>query len=120
MYYNFKPPISAEDRKWGMLVHLSAFAGLLIPLGTLLGPLAVWLLKREQSIFVDDQGKEALNFQLTVIIYSIISSLLIVVGIGIVLLVIIGIMALILTVMAGIKANEGIYYRYPFTFRLIK
>jgi len=120
MYYNFNTSVSPEDRKWGLLVHLSAFAGLIVPLGTIIGPLIVWLLKREASPFVDDQGKEALNFQISVLIYSAISALLIIVGIGIVLLIIIGIATLILTVVAGVKANEGVYYRYPFTFRLIQ
>lgn len=120
MYYNFNTSVSPEDRKWGLLVHVSALSGLVIPLGTILGPLIVWLLKREYSPFVDDQGKEALNFQVSVLIYSVISALLIFVGIGIILIIIIGLMALILSVVAGVKANEGVYYRYPFTFRLIQ
>ncbi|MCF8232282.1 MAG: DUF4870 domain-containing protein [Bacteroidales bacterium] len=120
MQYNFNLPKTTEEKKWAMLVHFSALSGLFIPFGNLLGPLVVWLLKKDQSVFVDDQGKEALNFQLSMLIYSLISGLLIIVGIGIVLLVIIGILVLVLSVLAGIKANEGVYYRYPFTFRLIQ
>lgn len=120
MQYNFNLPKSAEERKWAMLVHFSALSGLVIPFGNLLGPLVVWLLKKDQSVFVDDQGKEALNFQLSMLIYSLISGLLVIVGIGIVLLGIIGILVLVLSVMAGIKANEGVYYRYPLTYRLIQ
>lgn len=120
MYYNFNMPISPEDRKWALLVHVSALSGLVIPVGNILGPLIIWLLKREQSPFIDDQGKEALNFQISIFIYSIIAAVLIIVGIGIILLVILGLMALIFAVIAGVKANEGVYYRYPFTFRLIQ
>ncbi|MCF8309771.1 MAG: DUF4870 domain-containing protein, partial [Bacteroidales bacterium] len=96
MQYNFNLPKSAEEKKWAMLVHFSALSGLVIPFGNLLGPLVVWLLKKDQSVFVDDQGKEALNFQLSMLIYSLISGLLVIVGIGIVLLVIIGILVLVL------------------------
>lgn len=117
---NFQMPVSYEERKWGLLVHLSALSGVVIPFGNLLGPLVVWLLKKDELAFVDDQGKEAMNFHLSMIIYSLISAVLIFVGIGIILLVIIGIAALVLSVMAGVKANEGIYYRYPFTLRLIQ
>lgn len=103
-----------------MFAHLSALAGFLIPFGNILGPLVVWLVKKDTMPFVDDQAKESLNFQITVTIAVIISIALIVLLIGIPLLFVIGLVALVLTIIAGIKANEGVTYRYPFALRLIK
>ena len=111
--------ISADERQWAMFAHLSALIGFIIPFGNLLGPLVIWLMKKETMPFVDQQGKEALNFQITVTIAMMISAILIIVVIGFVLMFVIGLAALILTIMAGIKANEGVAYRYPFTLRLI-
>ena len=112
--------ISADERQWGMIAHLSALAGLIVPFGHLLGPLIVWLVKKHTMPFVDDQGKEALNFQITLSIALFVCFLLIFVAIGIVLMPLVGLAGLILAVIAGIKANEGVAYRYPFTLRLIK
>ncbi|MDF2640837.1 MAG: orotate phosphoribosyltransferase [Pseudomonas sp.] len=113
-----KPAQSA--RQWAMFCHLSAFVGVIFPFGNLLGPLILWQLKRESDPFIDAQGKEALNFQITVAIAAMVSILLMVVVIGFPLLLLVGIGALVLTIIAGIKANEGLDYRYPFTWRLLK
>lgn len=112
--------VSAESRQWAMFAHLSALVGFVIPFGNVIGPLVVWLMKKDTMPFVDDQGKESLNFQITVTIAAVVCMALIVVLIGIPLLFVVGIVALVLTIIAGIKANEGVRYRYPFTLRLIK
>lgn len=91
-----------------------------VSLGSLLGPLIVWQLKRESDPFVDAQGKEALNFQITVALAMFVSFLLMLVVIGFFLLGLVCLAALVLTIIAGIKANEGKAYRYPFCLRLIK
>ena len=114
------PKPSQEVRQWAMFCHLSALLGIWIPFGNLIGPLILWQMKREKDPFIDAQGKEALNFQITVAIASLICFLLMLVLIGFVLIVILGIGALVLTIIAGVKANEGYPYRYPFTWRLIK
>lgn len=122
---------SAEERQWAMFAHLSALLGGLLTgaiggWGCFLGPLVIWLMKKETMPFVDDQAKEALNFNITVAIafFALFVLTLITLGIGalltVPLMVIIGIGALVLIVMAGIKANEGVRYRYPFAIRLIK
>lgn len=111
---------SPEARQWAMFAHLSALVGFLIPLGSILGPLIIWQIKKAEFPFVDDQGKEALNFQITVLIAVIACLVLSVVLIGFLLLPVVGIAALVLTIMGGIKANNGESYRYPFTLRLIK
>ena len=114
------PKPSQEVRQWAMFCHLSALLGIWIPFGNLIGPLILWQMKRETDPFIDAQGKEALNFQITVAIASLICFLLMLLLIGFVLIVILGIGALVLTIIAGVKANEGYPYRYPFTWRLIK
>ena len=111
---------SSDERMWGMLCHLSTFAGYLVPFGNILGPLVVWLVKKDEYAFVDDQGKEALNFQISITIYSLVSGILILALIGIVLLIAVIIFSVVMTVIAAIKANGGEYYRYPLTIRLVK
>lgn len=123
--------ISAEQRQWAMFAHLSALVGGLLTSaaggwGCFIGPLVIWLVKKDTMPFVDDQGKEALNFNITVAIVLLALVLLTVLTLGIGLLitvplgVIVGIAWLVLTVIAAIKANEGVAYRYPLTLRLIK
>ena len=118
--------ISADERLWGMIAHLSALAGFIIPFGNIAGPLIVWMIKKDAMPFVDDQGKESLNFNITVAIVFLALLLLSIVtfGIGLIiaipLWIIIGLAWLVLTIIAALKAKDGIAYRYPFTLRLIK
>ncbi|MBN8769723.1 MAG: DUF4870 domain-containing protein [Stenotrophomonas nitritireducens] len=103
-----------------MFAHLAALAGIVIPLGNLLGPLIVWLVKKDTMPFVADQGREALNFNITVFIAAFVSGILTLVLIGFLLLIFVGIAWLVLTILAALAANKGEAYRYPFTLRLIK
>ena len=109
-----------EERSLGLACHLLALAGLVVPFGNILGALIMWLVKKDQSSFVDDQGKEALNFNITISIAGFIAFLLMFVVIGGLLLPIIGIFWLVMTIIAAVKANGGERYRYPLTIRLIK
>jgi uncharacterized protein len=106
-----------DARNWAMICHLAALAGYLVPFGNVLGPLIIWAIKKDDSPFIDDQGKEALNFQLTMTLGFIASFILMFVLIGFVLIAVLCIYMLIMVIIASIKANEGIYYRYPYTFR---
>jgi len=109
-----------QARQWAMLCHLAAFAGLVVPFGNLLGPLIVWQLKKDVDPFVDAQGKEALNFQISVAIAVMVCFMLMLVVIGFPLLALVSIGALVLSIIGGLKANEGVAYRYPFTWRLVR
>ena len=109
-----------DERTWGMLCHLLAFSGYLIPFGSVLGPLVIWMLKKDEMPFVDDQGKESLNFQLTMLIAVIVSAILCFVLIGFLLLGVLIIFQIVVIIMAAIKANDGVKYRYPYTIRFIK
>ncbi|MEM9417460.1 MAG: DUF4870 domain-containing protein [Planctomycetota bacterium] len=120
------PPATAggdvpqEERTFGMLAHLSALAGIVIPFGNIIGPLVIWLIKKDTMPFVDDQGKESLNFQITVSIALLICFALALVIIGIFLIPIVGIGSLVFLIIGTVKANNGELYRYPLTLRLIK
>lgn len=119
--------LTQEQKTWGMVAHLSALIGFLIPFGNVLGPLVVWLIKKDTMPFVDDQGKEALNFNITVAIVvaglMVVGTVLLVILIGFLfylLAAVVGVAALVFMIIAGIKANEGVTYRYPYIFRLVK
>ncbi len=112
--------VSSEERTWGMLSHLLALSGFIgVPFGNILAPLIIWLVKKDQSQFVADQAKESLNFQISLIIYAIVSGILVLVLIGFLLLAVIFIGGIVLTIIATMKANNGEHYRYPLTIRLI-
>jgi uncharacterized protein len=124
--YGSEPPfvdhgygVSQQERTWGMLAHLSALLSYWIPFGNFIGPLVVWLIKKDEMPFVDDQGKEALNFQITMLIATAVVAASICIGIGFILLPLLIVYALVLTIIAAVKANQGIVYRYPLTLRLI-
>ena len=113
--------LSKDERTWGMLCHLIAFAGIVIPyLGCIIGPLVIWLIKKDEMPFVNDQGKESLNFQITMFIAFIICFLLMFVFIGIFLMLILGIYWVVVVIIAAVKANDGVYYRYPYAIRFLK
>jgi uncharacterized protein len=109
------------DRTCAMLAHLSALAGLVVWLvGCVLGPLAVWISRRDQSSFVAEHAREALNFNITVVLAALVCMLLMLVFVGFILGAALFIAWLVLTLIAAIKASEGAIYRYPVSLRLVK
>jgi uncharacterized Tic20 family protein len=111
-----------QERMIGMWEHLLAFVGLLVPyLGNILAPLILWLVKREGSMFIDEQGKESVNFQISMTIYAIAASILIAAGgLGIPLVGVIFIVDGVCVIIAAIRANRGDLYRYQVTIRFIR
>ena len=102
-----------------MLCHLLAFAGMLFPLGNILGPLVMWLMKRQESAVVDAHGKESVNFQISTTIYAVVSAILTIFIIGFPLLLALMVFWLVVVIIASIRANEGGFYRYPLCIRFI-
>ena len=102
--------VSSDERTWAMLAHLS----IIFPAIWLIGPLIVWLVKKESSAFVDDQAKEALNFHISVLIASLVVAPTCI-GPFVVM-----VAAIVYGIIGGMEANKGIAYRYPYTFRLVK
>lgn len=109
-----------ESRMWASLAHASAFLGLVFPFGSILGPLLIWLVKRDEMPFVDDQAKEALNFNLSMTLYMVVSMLMILVLVGILMIVILSFAWMVLVILAAVQSNEGMAYRYPLTVRFIQ
>ncbi|MCL1067745.1 DUF4870 domain-containing protein [Shewanella olleyana] len=112
--------VEKEARDMGLLVYAASFAGYIIPLGSIIGPLIVWLMKRDEFEFVNECGKNCINFKLSLLIYVIISSILAIVGIGFILLMALALADIICTIIAIIKAGEGVAYRYPLTINFIQ
>ena len=105
--------ISADEKNIVVLTHIGGTIFSFIP------ALIVWPLKKDDSAYIADQAREALNFQITVLIAQVISSILIVILIGFVLMGIIWLANIIFCIIAAVAASKGEYYRYPFTLRLI-
>ena len=121
-----QPPATGELTKdakmWGMFCHLAALAMFTsIPFANVIGPLIIWLIKKEDFAFVNDQGKESLNFQISMAIYSLVSTVTLCLG-PVFFIVFFGLMIvdLVFVIIASIKANEGVAYRYPCCLRLVK
>lgn len=115
------PPteISKDDQNLAMLCHLLTLSGYIIPLGNIIGPLIIFLTKKDQSPFIRLHAVEALNFQISLTIYAIVSAVLLIVFIGFLLLPAIAIIGIVFAIIAAISASEGKTYRYPLTIRLV-
>lgn len=116
-----KPPVVKDPYTMGTVCHLLGLVGFLgIPFGSVIAPLILWLVKKNEDAFLDATGKEVINFQISIVIYTIIATLSLFIVVGIILLPVILILALVYTIIGAIKASNGVVYRYPLTFRFIK
>ena len=114
------PSTSSDARTWCVLCHASALLGLFFHfLGHIGGPLIVWLMKRGVSPEIDANGKESLNFQISMLIYDAVAAILCIVLIGIPILIALWILNTVLIIIASVKTSEGKFYRYPFIIRFI-
>jgi uncharacterized Tic20 family protein len=112
--------IPKPERDWGLFAHLSSFIGFFIPFGNIIAPLIMWQIKKEEMPFGSSQAKECLNFQISLTIYFVVSGILCLILIGFLFLLALLVIDLIFTIMAAVKASNGIAYRYPLTIRFIK
>jgi uncharacterized protein len=116
------PGSTSEERMWAMLCHLSSFLTI-FPGANVIAPLVLWMIKRDASPLVADQGKEVLNFQITMLIfYAVMVACFVTVilfPLGLTLVVLLPLWHLVLTIIGAIKAYDGQYYRYPLAIRLI-
>ena len=112
---------SSSVRTWCVLVHATAQVGFLVPVaGHLVGPLIVWLAKRQDSPEIDAHGKESMNFQISMLIYNVVAGILCLIVIGFALLAILHILNVVFVIIAAMRASEGQIYRYPLTLRLVR
>jgi len=114
--------VSKDARMWAMFCHLAGLAGFVVPVifASIIAPLIVWQIKKDEFPFVDQQGKEAVNFQISILIYGLAAGLLCLVCVGFVLLPAVGIFKLVFLLIAAVKTNSGQAYRYPLCIRFIK
>ncbi len=113
-------PIPKEERQWAAFCHLAGLFVLIIPpLGGVLGPLIIWILKKDDMPFVREQGREAINFQITVLLAMLVSGVLILALVGLVLLPLVILADLVLIIVATLSASDGGAYRYPVNLRLV-
>ncbi len=105
--------VEKDERTLAMLIYVISFFTAFI------GPLIIWLLKKDESDFLDHHGREYFNFLISFTVYSIISWVLVFIFIGMIMLPIVGITVIVFTIIAAIKAYEGKYYRFPFIFRIL-
>jgi uncharacterized Tic20 family protein len=115
--------LSKDARMWAMFCHLGGLAGL-IPMtpifGSIIAPLIIWQIKKDEFEFVNEHGKEALNFQISILIYALAAGLLCFVCVGFFLLPVVYIFDLVFLLIAAVKANNGEYYRYPICIRFVR
>lgn len=111
--------VTDDEQTWGVLIHISALSGLAVPFGNILAPLLLWLVKKDESEFVDASGKEAMNFQLTWTLLLLGASLTILIGVGLLVVPVIAVAWLVLVVLATIRASEKEVYDYPLTIDFI-
>ena len=110
-----------SERTWAIFCHLSSFAAFIgIPFGNILGPLVVWLIKKNEMPLVDEEGKSALNFQISMTIYTLVVLVLCLVAVGFLLIVPIILANIILVIIASVKTSNGEKFQYPCTIHLIK
>lgn len=110
---------SVEEEKLAMFCHLSSLAGYVIPFGNIIGPLIVFAIFKDRSSFVEDQGMEVVNFQISMTIYMIAAGLLIFILIGLPLLIVLMVIDFVYTVIGAREAYQGYVYRYPLNMRLV-
>ncbi len=114
------PSLSGEDRLWGALAHFSAFAMYFTGIGHIVGPMIIWLWKRDTSPWVSEEAREAMNFNISVSIYAIPLIALCFVVIGFPLLALLHAFQVVCIIIAGLKASDGRSFRYPLNLRLVK
>jgi uncharacterized protein len=112
--------LTREERNLAMLSHLLALTGYVgVPLGNIVAPLIIYLMKKDELPFVAEQSRESLNFQISMSIYALISGVLTLILIGFLLLAAVWVAGVVLTIIASVKVANGEAYRYPLTIRLI-
>ena len=110
-----------QERTWATFCHLSALVAFIgIPFGNILGPLVIWLIKKNEMPLVEQEGKAALNFQISMTIYTVVAFILCFVAIGFLLIFPIILVNVVLVVIAAIKTSNGEKYQYPCTIQIIK
>ena len=105
--------LTESERNWSMFCHLSAFSGFFFPFGGIIGPLIMWLSKKDESDWINRNGKAAMNFNLSMLLYIFLSLPLMIIIIGIPIVIALGILKIVCITIASIKSSKGEYFTYP-------
>ncbi len=109
-----------EERNWAVALHLSVLAGYLIPFAGLIAPIAIWMVKKDDSALVAEEGRNVINMLITLLIAAAISSILIIVVVGFVMLAVLGAYSIIMPIFAAVKTANGERFKYPFAYAFLK
>jgi uncharacterized protein len=112
--------LSDTERNWAMLCHLSAFAGFFFPFGGIIGPLICWLSRKDESAWVNINGRNSLNFQLSILLYIVLTIPLCFIIVGIPIIILLVTLKIIFTIIASIKASKGELFKYPLLIPFIQ
>jgi len=112
--------LSESERNWAMLCHLSAFAGFFFPFGGIIGPLICWLSRKDESQWIDLNGKASLNFQISLLLYIVLTIPLCFIIIGIPIVIFLGFLKVICIIIGSVKASKGEDFRYPLSIPFIQ
>jgi len=112
--------LSEKERNWSMLCHLSGFASFFFPFGGVIGPLVCWLSKRDESVWLNLNGRNSLNFQLSVLLYTVLAIPLCFIIIGIPIILALVLLKVICIIIASVKASKGQLFRYPLSIPFIQ
>ncbi|MCU0454852.1 MAG: DUF4870 domain-containing protein [Bacteroidales bacterium] len=109
-----------SERNWAMFCHLSAFAGFFFPFGAIIGPLVCWLSKKDESQWVDKNGKAAMNFNLSILLYSVLVIPLCFILVGFMIIGLLWVLKVICIIIASVKAAKGEMFKYPLSIPFIQ
>jgi hypothetical protein len=112
--------LSETERNWAMFCHLSAFAGFLFPFGGIIGPLICWLSRKDESTWVNENGKASLNFQLSMLLYIVLVIPLCFIIIGFPIISVLIILKIVCIIISSIKASKGEEFKYPLAIPFIQ
>ena len=113
-------PLEQQTRLWGLILHLSLYAGYVVPLAGLVAPVIIWQLKKGQLPGLDAHGKVVVNWILSAILYTVAGLILMVVGIGFLVLFALAICSVVFPIVGAIKAHNGELWRYPLSIRFLR
>jgi uncharacterized Tic20 family protein len=117
---NYRIILKESERNWAMLCHLTGLAGYMFPFGGIIGPLICWLTQKDESVWVDINGKNSLNFQLSILLYVALAIPLCFILVGIPIVAALSMLKVICSIIAGVKASQGEIFRYPLVIPFIQ
>ncbi|HZL76786.1 MAG TPA: DUF4870 domain-containing protein [Bacteroidales bacterium] len=112
--------LSESERNWAMLCHLSGFASYFFPFGGVIGPLICWLSRKDESAWVDENGKAAMNFNLSILLYCVLTIPLCLILVGFVIIGFLITLKIVCIIIASVRGSKGERFKYPFAIPFIQ